>query len=155
MFSEFTVTLEASESWPVGRYFLRVSVDRGPTAVCEVAFEPVVGAVTDTCNDQEAGFRVGYRYDAEARAIEQVTFGSVHHVDMEILIAEGLPPLVEVHHDVVVQKCSLACPMGEPLSTPVHIPSAADSERDGGAGDAGDAADAGEGAPDAATDAAL
>jgi hypothetical protein len=39
--------------------------------------------------------------------------------------------------------------MGEPLTVPVRIRSAADPERDAGE------TDAGEGAPDAATDAAL
>jgi hypothetical protein len=147
--SEFTVTFEASEPWPVGRYFLRVSLNHGPPTVCEIAFEPIVGAVTDTCDDEERGFRVSYRYDNETRAIEKVTFGGVLRVDMEILIAEDLPPVVEAHHDVVVQKCSYICAKGEPLAVPVRVRSAAESERDAGA------ADAGERAPDAATDAAL
>lgn len=136
--SEFAVTLEAAEPWPVGRYFLRVSLNHGPATVCEIAFEPVVGAVTDTCDDQERGFRVTYRYDNETRAIEKVTFGGVLRVDMEILIAENLPAMVEVHHDVVVRKCSYSCPIGEPLAVPVRVRSAAESGRDAGAADAGE-----------------
>ena len=147
--SEFAVTLEAPEPWPVGRYFLRVSFNYGPPTFCEIAFEPIVGAVTDSCDDQERGFRVTYRYDNETRAIEKVTFGGALRVDMEILIAENLPPVVEVHHDVVVRKCSYSCPIGEPLAVPVRVSGAAESERDAGA------VDAGERTPDAATDAAL
>jgi hypothetical protein len=146
--SEFAVTLEAPEPWPVGRYFLRVSSNYGPPTVCEIAFEPVVGAVTDTCDDQEHGFRVTYRYDNETRAIEKVTFSGALRVDLEILIAENLPAVVEVHHDVVVQKCSYSCPIGQPLTVPVRVRSSAASERGAGA------ADAGERTPDAATDAA-
>ena len=142
--SGFTVTFEASEPWPLGRYFLRVSLDHGPPSMCEIAFEPVVGAVTDTCDDHERGFRLAYRYDDETRAIEKVSFGSVRHVDMEILVAENLPPVVEVHHDVVVQKCDYACAIGEPIVVPVQVPSAPQSERDAGPADAGKAA------PDAA-----
>ena len=61
-------------------------------------------------------------------------------------IAENRPPVVEVHHDVVVKKCSYECPIGEPLAVPVRFLSAAESERDSGPADAGegtlDAADA-------------
>lgn len=146
---EFTVTFESAEPWPVDRYFLRVSLDHGSPTVCEVTFEPVVGAVTDTCDDQERGFRVTYRYDNQTRAIEKLSFGGVQRVDIEILIAEKLPAVVEVHHNVVVQKCDFSCPIGEPLTVPVRVRSAAESERDAGG------TDAGEGAPDAATDAAL
>jgi hypothetical protein len=143
--SGFDVTLEASEPWPLGRYFLRASVDHGPLAVCEIAFEPVVGAVTDTCDDEELGFRVTYRYDDETRAIQMLSFGGAFHVDVEILVAENLPPVVEIHHDVLVQKCSYVCALGEPLTVPVHLRSAPESERDAGDG----------GTSDAATDAAL
>jgi hypothetical protein len=114
--------------------------------VCEIAFEPVVGAVTDTCDDEDHGFRVDYRYDGETRAIESLNFGSVRHVDLEILVAENLPPLVEVHHDVVVQKCTYDCARGEPLVARVQLSPAAPP-------DAG--ADGGEGVPDATVDAAL
>jgi hypothetical protein len=146
--SEFTVKLNASELWPLGRYFLRVAIDRRPPSVCEIAFEPVIGAVTDTCNYEALGFSVTYRYDDQIRAIEQIRFGYVSRVDAEILVAEALPPLVEVHHDVVVQKCSIACSIAEPIVVPVHFPGVADAGADAGS------ADAGEGALDAATDAA-
>jgi hypothetical protein len=135
----FALTLEASEPWPLGRYFLRVALNRRPPSVCEIAFEPVVGAVTDTCNGPEREFRVAYRYDHEARAIDGLSFGLVSRVDMEILVAESLPPVVEVHHNVVVQKCSYACELAAPLLVRVNVGSATESSSaDAGEGDAGD-----------------
>ncbi|HKO89643.1 MAG TPA: hypothetical protein VJU61_00730, partial [Polyangiaceae bacterium] len=131
-------------------YFLRVSLDRRPATVCEIAFEPVVGAVTDTCNSPDREFRVVYRYDDETRAIEAVSFGFVSHVDLEILVAEELPPVVEVHHDVVVQKCSVGCSLAAPLSVRVQMGSAVEPPGlDAGVRDASD------GRLDAAADAVL
>jgi hypothetical protein len=118
--------------------------------VCEIAFEPVVGAVTDTCNSPAGEFQVVYRYDEEIRAIERMSFGLVSHVDMEILVAENLPPVVEVHHDVVVQKCSSACELAAPLSVRVQLGSAVEPPSVDGGKD-----DASAGVLDAAADAAL
>lgn len=133
----FTVTLEAAEPWPQGRYFLRVALDRGEATVCEIAFEPVLGAVTDTCNGDDSEFRVDYRYDEEARAILGVSFGRVRRVDMEIVVADDLPPLVEVHHDVVVQKCSYGCDVAAPLVAQVQLSSGMDAGVDAADGDSG------------------
>lgn len=146
--SEFAVLLEASEPWPLGRYFLRVAINRDTPTVCEIAFESVVGAVTDTCNDQEHPFRVSYRYEDEKRAIDEVSFGSeARHVDLEILVAEDLPPVVEVHHDVVARKCTYACALAEPLVVQAQLGSTPSV-------DAG-VDDAGAGTPDATPDAAV
>lgn len=145
---EFTLALQASEPWPLGRYFLRVALDGRPPTVCEIAFEPVIGAVTDTCNGPDREFLVAYRYDDETRAIETLSFGLLSRLDMEILVAETLPPVVEVHHRVVVEKCSYACERAAPLAVRVQVSVGEPSSVDAGKGDAGGSAlDAG---PDAA-----
>lgn len=147
----FVLFLEAAEPWPLGRYFLRVARGGGPVTVCEIAFEPVVGAVTDTCNREEHNFSVVYRYDQETRSIDEVRFaGAVAIVDLEILLTEELPPLVEVHHTVVVQKCLFDCEQAAPLRVEVQFAPEAPSV-DAGASDSGAS---GSGAADAAPDAA-
>lgn len=141
LYRRFSLALEASEPWPLGRYFLRVALDRRAPTVCEIAFEPVVGAVTDTCNGEDREFSVTYRYDDETRAIEGLSFGTVSRVDVEILVAEDLPPVVEVHHNVVVQKCTYVCEQAAPLTVPVQVGSAAKpSTVDAGEDDAGNVA---------------
>ena len=74
-------------------------------------------------------------------------------VDMEILVAENVPPVVEVHHDVVrkVRKCTYACELADavPLVTRVLLSSVTGPSLDAGQHDAG------QGEPDAAVDAGL
>ena len=68
-------------------------------------------------------------------------------MDLEILVADELPPVGQVHHNVVTRKCTYACALAEPLVVQAQLGSAP-------CVDAG-ADDAGAGTPDASPGAAV
>lgn len=87
--------------WPIGRYYLRISWDEQEPLTCAIEFEPVVGAVIDTCNGQSQDLSVGYAYDAARREITSLQLlHAQRSLDVEVFLAEGEAPLGELHHDV-------------------------------------------------------
>jgi hypothetical protein len=139
--SAFGISFERADPWPLGAYYFRVRINRGQPRVCKVEFEPVIGAVVDTCND--ADFGIGYLYVTEQPLLFGLGFSrSVRYVDVELLAAEEGPPLAEVHSEAVYvtgtlgePPCAQSCTKGEVLVVVVDgqaTSSIGESAADGG-----------------------
>jgi hypothetical protein len=57
---------------------------------------------------------------------------------MEMVVADDLPPVVEVHHEVLVQKCTYSCNVAAHLVAQVQVGSAIKVGVDAGEDDAGE-----------------
>jgi hypothetical protein len=139
--SAFGISFERADPWPLGAYYFRVRIDRGQPRTCKVEFEPVIGAVVDTCND--ADFGVGYLYVTEQPLLFGLGFSrSVSYVDVELLAAEEGPLLAEVHSEAVYVTgtlgegpCAQSCTAGKVLVVAVDGQAArsmGESAADGG-----------------------
>jgi len=110
------VLFERASPWPVGRYYLRITRDQLIPLTCAIEFEPVVGAVIDTCNDRSPALTVAYAYDASRREITKLQLSwAEHSVDVEVFLAEDGPRVAELHHELT-REClqSLTLDIAEP-----------------------------------------
>jgi hypothetical protein len=145
--AEFTVSFERDEARKPGAYFFRASADGGTPEVCSIVFEPVLGAVSDSCNNAGLRFSVSYVYDTSAQKISSVSFDArVRKVDLELLVSEAEPPLAELHYQIPASSLHVGvcgCVSIDPLSVPIGPLAARDAGSDAAAGGASGASDSG------------
>jgi hypothetical protein len=147
----FMLLIGRATPWEPGAYYFRVSVDDAPAQVCSVVFEPVLGAAHDTCNGAGLPFYVSYEYDSSVQQISALSFLSVQRVvEVELLVAEDEPPLLELRHELSwlpASGCN-SCRSARSLSAQIAGPT---SSADAGSppADAGSSADAGDAAASA------